>query len=315
MSAPMKKLLMINQTVILTLLVRFNTISCEIYEKEYRKLYSTKTAYDDSFTDHEKASRDLVWSQRFPGCVPIQVHMVIRHGTRYPSRRDIENANDLMERIEGKITDPEYKHINEWTVPIGVDKARALAPRGEEELYNIGQRVLNGMPHLFDDVKDNFLLFQSSNRERSIQSGKAFQRGFLQNRTLNIDIRDDLMRYYDNCPKHIHEVEENIDASYEFHKFKRGPEIQNVADRIAKKLNIQDGLSYSKCNILLSANHTRGLQGIKGNTVTKTKRRNILAHVLKCPFLCCTWDRYPYNSTLPTDSSNDSESNCMFSKV
>ncbi len=251
MSAPMKKLLVLNRTLILTLLVKLNTISCEIYEKEYRKLYSTKTAYDDSFTEHEKVYRERVWSQRFPGCVPIQVNMVVRHGTRYPSRKDIENASDLMERIAGKITNPKFQPINEWTVPVGVDKARALTPRGEEELCDIGQRVLNGMPHLFDDVKDNFLLFQSSNRERAIQSAKAFQTGFLQNRTLNIDIRDDLMRYYDNCPRHTHEVEENKDASNEFHKFKRGLEIQSVAKSLAQKLNIKDGLSYSKSYINL----------------------------------------------------------------
>ena len=254
MSAPIVGLRFWKQSTLLTFLANFHVATSLNVDLENRhNIYATKTAYDDAFTVEEKHARESIWTSKHADrCQPVQVNMVIRHGTRLPSSRDITNAKEVVERIKGKITRNIFKELNQWKVPFEEHEARALSPVGVEELYGIGRRVASNLPSLFGNINSNDIIFQSSSYARSIDSAKAFRRGFLEgNRVtednIELEIRDDLLRFYDSCPKHIRDVEGNKDASKEFHIFKNGPHMTGVAERMKAQLGLADeDFSYSK---------------------------------------------------------------------
>ena len=254
MSAPIVGLRFLKRSTLLTFLANFHVATSLNVDLENRhNIYATKTAYDDAFTVEEKHARETVWTSRHTDrCQPVQVNMVIRHGTRLPSSRDITNAKEVVERIKGKITRNRFKELNQWNVPFEEHEARALSPVGVEELYGIGKRVALNLQALFSSINSNDIIFQSSSYARSIDSAKAFRRGFLDNNpvtenNIEVEIRDDLLRFYDSCPKHIRDVEGSKDASKEFHIFKNGPHVKGVAERMKSQLGLTDeDFSYSE---------------------------------------------------------------------
>ncbi len=239
MATPMTKTFL----TILTNVCAVSSLSRDYHTKLPTQLFATKTAYDISFSDADRKARESVWSHRpDDGCHPVQISMVIRHGTRYPSSGDTVNAVNLMQRIAGKITNPELIHINEWEVPFQQFQPRALSPVGVRELYQLGKRIRSGMNDLFSSCPEEHILLQSSSYDRAIDSSKAFKDGFIADRhkEIPLDIRDDILRYYDDCPKHIHEVLGSKYAMKEFHLFKKGSSIKGVAERMQNKLGIHD---------------------------------------------------------------------------
>ena len=254
MSAPIVGLRFWKRSTLLTFLANFHVATSLNVDLENRhNIYATKTAYDDAFTVEEKHARESIWTSKHADrCQPVQVNMVIRHGTRLPSSRDITNAKEVVERINGKITRNIFKDLNQWKVPFDEHEARALSPVGVKELYGIGRRVASNLPSLFSKINSNDIIFQSSSYARSIDSAKAFRREFLEGNSvtkdnIELEIRDDLLRFYDSCPKHIRDVEENKDASKEFHIFKNGPHMTGVAERMKAQLGLADeDFSYSK---------------------------------------------------------------------
>ena len=243
MSAPIALSKFWKKSAFLTFLANFHLVSNLNANVENRhNIFATKTAYDDAFTAKERNARESIWSpENDKQCQPVQVNMVIRHGTRYPSGRDMANAKEVVERIKGKISDPDLQNLNEWTVPFQQHEARALSPVGVTELKGLGERIVSNLDTLFDHRRNDQILLQSSNYARSIDSAKAFRSAFMKNTNdIPIEIRDDLLRYYDSCPKHIHEVEGSKDASKEFHVFKNGAFVRGVAERMKARLGLLD---------------------------------------------------------------------------
>ncbi len=232
-------------------LITFLAHLCVSDTKSHRSyLFATKTAYDNAFTAEERTARQSVWTHTVTegkGCQPVQVNMVVRHGTRHPSEADTNNALSLMERIRGKISNPDLQNINEWEVPFQQFEPRSLSPVGVHELYNMGKRI--GSNLLFMNLPSDLLLFQSSSRSRAVNSAAAFKRGFLRGKHKGqqpTEVRDDLMRYYDDCPKHIHEVVGSKEALREFHRFKKSPQMKGVSERMEQRLALVDEhLDYS----------------------------------------------------------------------
>lgn len=53
-------------------------------------------------------------------------------------------------------------------------------------------------------------------------------------------MNDTLMRFFDKCIKLVQEVDNNPSALVEITKFKKGPEMRRVQEKIADRLNVPD---------------------------------------------------------------------------
>lgn len=84
-----------------------------------------------------------------------------RHGTRSPTKKRIREMDNLSARLEVLIRDAEERKlplerlpswINGWKSPWqGRLKGGELVSKGEDELYDLGIRVREKFPNLFDE--------------------------------------------------------------------------------------------------------------------------------------------------------------------
>lgn len=96
-------------------------------------------------------------------CRPMQVWLVSRHGTRYPSRKKIEELKKLNE-LKTMITDestmcPEdIVAIKNWNINLTKDDHYMLQRQGVEELKSLAVRLKRQFPQIFNNpyTEDNF---------------------------------------------------------------------------------------------------------------------------------------------------------------
>ncbi|KAJ7354962.1 hypothetical protein OS493_029071 [Desmophyllum pertusum] len=189
-------------------------------------------------------------------CEPLHISMVLRHGTRYPSRNDVEKI-DKMLKVVNEVIDPStQKHIGDlrfpWKNPFSRTHDKLLTSVGEEEMYNIAKELLKRFPSLLlRPYRPQNFDFISTGTSRATQSAMAFAFGLYEGRgglgpsrfqPVSVQSRevnnDPLLRFFDLCPKYLTEVAENKTALLEYKKFKHGEQMRNVLQKVSSKLII-----------------------------------------------------------------------------
>jgi hypothetical protein len=151
--------------------------------------------------------------------------MLQRHGTRNPSSKKLKQAKLLRSKAEALQAQllPEYQHLKEWHLHILDGEGSLLSPVGEDELYKIGVRTRARYPQLFDlPFSPIEYDFRSTGISRTIRSAQAFSTGLFEGQgqigvclmpTVPIfsvpSHTDELLRFFDVCPKYTSEVEKN----------------------------------------------------------------------------------------------------------
>lgn len=98
---------------------------------------------------------------------------MVRHGTRYPNKKDIKlMKNDLSEIQERIIKKFEKNHsmlssdfirkLSKWKVGVNKDQAVHLTEEGENELIDLAERMQTRFPSLFlENYSKEFFKVQS----------------------------------------------------------------------------------------------------------------------------------------------------------
>lgn len=77
---------------------------------------------------------------------------------------------NVDESTTGELCAQDIENLRDWTIDIPPELEEKLAPSGEEEMHDIGQRYTARLPDLLDrsykdgDYTVNLILFQKSNR-------------------------------------------------------------------------------------------------------------------------------------------------------
>ncbi|XP_022809597.1 multiple inositol polyphosphate phosphatase 1-like [Stylophora pistillata] len=184
------------------------------------------------------------------GCDPLHISMVIRHGTRYPSKKDVKKIERMLDVINKEI-DPKWSNGDlylPWKNPFSLDHDKLLASAGEEELYYLAKEFLKRFPSLLSHPyhPQNFD-FISTGTSRTVQSAMAFAFGLFEGRgrlgpsgfqPVAIASRetnnDPILRFFDICPKYNVEVADNDTALHEYKKFKRGKEVERIGHKLSR---------------------------------------------------------------------------------
>ncbi|KAJ4830200.1 hypothetical protein Tsubulata_050217, partial [Turnera subulata] len=125
---------------------------------DVRQHLSTVTRYDFvKDVAHTKSGSGDIPDQ----CTPIHVNLVARHGTRSPTKKRMRELDRLASHLQDLIRDAEDRHssiqkvpawMKGWTSPWkGKVKGGELIRKGEEEMYNLGIRVRERFPDLFNE--------------------------------------------------------------------------------------------------------------------------------------------------------------------
>ncbi|XP_075697312.1 multiple inositol polyphosphate phosphatase 1 [Rhinoderma darwinii] len=189
-------------------------------------------------------------------CTPLQIVSVIRHGTRYPTKKQIMKLKTIYSLIEESKSNSELvKELQDWDMWYEDWMDGQLVKKGEEDMKNLAYRLASLFPSLF--TSDKFhkckMSFITSSKHRCVDSTKAFING-LAHTYLRIPlptkadledvscrepvVNDTLLRFFDHCEKFVAQVEDNDTAMHEVDSFKEGPEIRRVLHKISNLLSI-----------------------------------------------------------------------------
>lgn len=185
-------------------------------------------------------------------CAPLQLNAVFRHGTRFPTRKQIEKLGVLHRRILAREPRPNRtclaaESLTRWQMWYRPEMDGNLASRGRRDMETLARRLARRFPSLL--APHRRLAFVSSSKHRCLDSSAAFREGLRQafyahwpaadrNATLTepLEINDRLMRFFDNCERYVKDIEDNNTAMYEVDAFKEGPEMKRIVAKVADAL-------------------------------------------------------------------------------
>ncbi|XP_060583904.1 multiple inositol polyphosphate phosphatase 1-like [Ruditapes philippinarum] len=190
-------------------------------------------------------------------CNAVHVNVVARHGARYTGLKDMRSFTFLQRKLKNNFSNQNYNFINDWVNNYPEEKAEQLTALGRREMAYLGKYFGT---ELFDLLKGTlgvdgtpkFLNFTATHKVRTQNSVKFLYSGLAdilvgQNSTnINPKIRDDILRFYDNCKKYEHDI---ADRS-EILKFENGPKFQKMLGDITKRLGANVSLSIGDAKVL-----------------------------------------------------------------
>ncbi|XP_061667190.1 multiple inositol polyphosphate phosphatase 1b [Syngnathoides biaculeatus] len=229
--------------------------------------FGSKTRYEDSSAyrrplgDPAAVERSLLRVPSGERCVPVHLTAVVRHGSRYPTVKNIRAMRELSDllrtaasprRDEGE-AEPEGEGsaawrrdvLRRWDMWYTEDMDGQLAPKGREDLRRLAIRLADAFPSLLGEepLRGGRIRVLTSSKHRCVSSAEAFQEGLhLRANVTPVRYRhradDGLLRSIDGCRGYVEGVEKNRTALAEVYKFKRGPEMEALRKKVADKLGL-----------------------------------------------------------------------------
>ncbi|XP_075072481.1 multiple inositol polyphosphate phosphatase 1 [Mixophyes fleayi] len=191
-------------------------------------------------------------------CTPLQIVSVIRHGTRYPTKKQIMKLKKMYSLIQKSESKSELvQDLQSWDMWYDDWMDGQLVKKGEEDMKNLAHRLASLFPSLFtvDKFQKCNMSFITSSKHRCVDSTKAFINGLAhgyfrlphppEDELIGVTCRepvvnDTLMRFFDHCEKFVVQVEDNEKAMHEVDTFKKGPEMSKVLRKISTLLSVPE---------------------------------------------------------------------------
>ncbi|XP_026165691.1 multiple inositol polyphosphate phosphatase 1a [Mastacembelus armatus] len=182
-------------------------------------------------------------------CREIHLTAIIRHGTRYPTTKNVKKMQRLYDLVKSRATGKEswLREIQtQWTMWYTEDMDGRLVQKGVNDHKHLAVRLSKLFPSLVseENLRGGRVKFITSSKHRCVNSTLSFKAGLtelwaIKDQEFDHAVNDALMRFFDNCAKFVNEVENNSSSLMELDKFKEGPEMRRVQEKIADRLRIQ----------------------------------------------------------------------------
>uniref|UniRef100_A0A4W3JT58 Multiple inositol polyphosphate phosphatase 1 n=1 Tax=Callorhinchus milii TaxID=7868 RepID=A0A4W3JT58_CALMI len=210
----------------------------------WAQYYGTKMRYEDVAGSGPGSSRAL------GGCQALQLNALIRHGTRYPTRKNVP----AMKRVHRLIRERADRGLGlvralaDWHMWYDERMDGHLHPLGVTDMSGLAERLSRCFPEIFSPRRDwnRRLKFVSSSKHRCVNSTRAFIQAL--ERLLEPggraqpggrwEVDDTLLRFFDHCHRYIQSVDRNQTAMRQVQRFLQGPEMGAVIANMARKLGI-----------------------------------------------------------------------------
>ncbi|KAJ8900348.1 hypothetical protein K2173_024988 [Erythroxylum novogranatense] len=223
-------------------------------EFDVRQHLSTVTGYG---VVKDVINTSFVPSHIPDGCTPIHLNLVARHGTRSPTKKRMKELEKLASHLEELMRDTTLHNVPAWmrgwkSPWRGKSKGGELIEKGEGELYNLGIRIKEMFPSLFEgDYHPDVHTIKATQVHRASASAVAFGMGLLSGKgtlghgrhrafavTSESRASDILLRFYDTC------------ESYKAYREKEEPAVNKlkepVLDEISSALIHRYGLNFTR---------------------------------------------------------------------
>ncbi|XP_068183080.1 multiple inositol polyphosphate phosphatase 1-like [Antennarius striatus] len=187
-------------------------------------------------------------------CREIHLTAIIRHGTRYPTSKIIKKMQQLYNIVlhNASSKDSWLQEIQtQWTMWYTEDMDGRLVHKGVNDLKHLAIRLSKLFPSLISEEKlrGGFIKFITSSKHRCVNSTLSFIAGLtelwaISDKEFDYSVNDALMRFFEQCARLVEEVNNNPSALLEMDKFKRGPEMRRVQEKIADRLRVPFNLTH-----------------------------------------------------------------------
>ncbi|KAB5555449.1 hypothetical protein PHYPO_G00034370 [Pangasianodon hypophthalmus] len=181
-------------------------------------------------------------------CQAVHLVALIRHGTRFPTTKNIKKLHRLYDVVmtEASGSDQWLSDIqNKWAMWYTEDMDGQLVEKGKDDLRHLAVRLSKSFPTLIseENLRAERMEFISSSKHRCVDSIQAFQEGLLKHWDagdvgFRHYVNDSLMRFFDQCKRFVEDVEHNKTALKEVKLFKSSLEMDEVCRRVASRLQV-----------------------------------------------------------------------------
>ncbi|XP_061647041.1 multiple inositol polyphosphate phosphatase 1-like isoform X1 [Phyllopteryx taeniolatus] len=215
------------------------------------KYFGTKGRYEEVnpyLLEDILAVNTSILRPPFPKCRPIHLTAIIRHGTRYPTGSIFKHMQQVYEAVKSATPGKECcvcEIQNQWRMWYPQNMDGRLARKGVDDHKHLAVRLSKLFPSLLseENLRGGFVKFISSSKHRCINSTLSFMAGLtelwdIQDQTFDYVVNDTLMKYFIHCTKFLEDVERNPAALLEVDKFKEGPEMRRVREKIGDQLRV-----------------------------------------------------------------------------
>ncbi|XP_001374318.2 multiple inositol polyphosphate phosphatase 1 [Monodelphis domestica] len=209
--------------------------------------FGTKSRYEDVARPAPGPAPEL------GSCVPLQLVAVVRHGTRYPTAKQVGRLRSLHGLLlrTGPPGPGLASALARWPLAYEDWMDGQLVDKGNQDMRQLATRLATRFPTLLGRAGPASVRFVTSSKPRCVDSASAFAQGLWEQ--LHPErpapdpadmewgpprVNDKLMRFFDHCEKFLVEVEKNDSALYHVEAFKNGPEMQKIIKKVAAILQV-----------------------------------------------------------------------------
>uniref|UniRef100_A0A3B4ZS37 Multiple inositol polyphosphate phosphatase 1 n=1 Tax=Stegastes partitus TaxID=144197 RepID=A0A3B4ZS37_9TELE len=178
-------------------------------------------------------------------CQQIHLTAIIRHGTRYPTTKSIKEMQQFYNIVQHNASGEQswLREIQtQWTMWYTEDMDGRLVQKGVNDLKHLAVRLSKLFPSLISEEKlrGGLIKFITSSKHRCVNSTLSFKAGLTELWDMEFEhaVNDALMRFFAQCTRFVEEVDNNPSAVAELDKFKEGPEMKRVKEKIADRLGV-----------------------------------------------------------------------------
>ena len=184
----------------------------------------------------------------YPGCEPVMLWYLGRHGARKPSDKEIEkmaiDLPDLQKKIldaanQGEMCQEDLDHLRNWTFRFTVADHKILMESGVKEQNELGRRWLTRLPGLLGD--SDKIHVRATYKQRTWASAKAFLEG-MYNTTVDfpqVIVSDMLLRFYEHCPNYSDGVDSNNNTFTEKYKLMETEAYKDMVAALSKRAGLE----------------------------------------------------------------------------
>lgn len=109
-------------------------------------------------------------------CAPLQLRALARHGTRFPTRKQILRLGQLHRRLRAAPAPcPAAQRLAAWDLWYRPDMDGRLAEQGRRDMEHLARRLAARFPALISPRRR--AAFLSSSKHRCVESSAAFRQG------------------------------------------------------------------------------------------------------------------------------------------
>ncbi|KAF1373423.1 hypothetical protein PFLUV_G00238710 [Perca fluviatilis] len=223
--------------------------------------FGTKTRYEEVnpqlLRDVFSVNRSVLKPPPSERCSPVHLTAVIRHGSRYPTVKNIrriQRLSELVRREAGGGSGGAAEWLQDiqsrWEMWYTEDMDGQLVMKGRDDLRWLARRLAALFPSLLSEENMARVSLRTSSKHRCVSSVEAFQDGLQEHwrpgdheahtseGPYSHQVDDELMRFFERCRGYVEGVEKNRTALLEVEKFKHGKEMEAVRRRVAERLGL-----------------------------------------------------------------------------